>query len=102
MTGAVTLFSLQAAAAMGEEGPETLDDLAALVEHSLIQVQVRSPDRRFRMLESVREYGNERLEAAGEAETIRERHAEWCAQFAEHADVQLAADGLVGRPGACP
>jgi predicted ATPase/DNA-binding SARP family transcriptional activator len=53
-------------------GPQALDGLGALVDHSL--VVPRRP--RFAMLETVREYALERLEARGETNEYRRRHAE--------------------------
>jgi predicted ATPase len=50
--------------------------VASLVDKSLLR-QVDDPEGepRFAMLETVREYAVERLEAEGDAETWRQRHA---------------------------
>jgi non-specific serine/threonine protein kinase len=42
------------------------------------------------MLETVREYGLERLAASGEEAIVRDAHANWCHAFAERAEPQLA------------
>jgi predicted ATPase len=62
-------WTLEAAEAVC--GPQALDGIADLVDHSLV---TRSPGR-FGMLETVREYALERLEASGELEAMRHRHA---------------------------
>jgi DNA-binding CsgD family transcriptional regulator len=61
--------------------------LGALVDESLLQV-TEAPDeeRRFAMLETVREYALEQLAEAGEEEETRHRHAAYCLGLAEHAD----------------
>jgi tetratricopeptide (TPR) repeat protein len=41
------------------------------------------------MLETIREYGLERLAAAGEATASRERHLAWCLDLAERAEPEL-------------
>jgi non-specific serine/threonine protein kinase len=58
-----------------------------LVDSSLL-VQRQQPDGepRFSMLETIREFGLERLVTSGEAEEIRRRHADWCLELAEDAD----------------
>jgi predicted ATPase/class 3 adenylate cyclase len=60
-----------------------LDTLQSLVDKSL--VRVREGDR-FWMLETIREYAVERLQASGEAEELRERHAAHFLVLAEEAE----------------
>jgi predicted ATPase/DNA-binding XRE family transcriptional regulator len=69
---------------------QTLDLLAGLVEKSLLRAVANGGDeRRFGMLETIREYGLERLEAAGEEREVRRRHQVWCLELAERAEPQL-------------
>jgi non-specific serine/threonine protein kinase len=76
-------------------GPAGLDSIAALVEASLLRAEI-DPDGtvRYRMLETIREFAAERLEASGEAEAVRARHAAWFVAFAErHELAELLPDG---------
>jgi hypothetical protein len=41
------------------------------------------------MLETIREFAQERLDASGDAETIRARHARWCLDLTVEADARL-------------
>jgi ATP/maltotriose-dependent transcriptional regulator MalT len=61
------------------------DLLARLVERSLAQVEAGEDagEPRYRLLETLRQYAWERLEAAGEAEPARDRHARWFVALAE-------------------
>ena len=62
----------------------TRDNLASLAAKSLLHEQRgRAGDARFSMLQTVREYALEQLEAGGEAETVRARHADHFAELAE-------------------
>jgi predicted ATPase/DNA-binding SARP family transcriptional activator len=71
-----------------------LDELASLVEKSLVlETEQASGEARFGMLATIREYAAERLEASGEAETVRRRHAERFLELAEEADPELDAGG---------
>ncbi|CAA9543265.1 MAG: hypothetical protein AVDCRST_MAG59-1040 [uncultured Thermomicrobiales bacterium] len=67
--------------------PTAFDLLSVLVEESLVQVADGADgERRFGMLETVREYALEQLVGAGEAEPARRRHASWCLGLTGHHD----------------
>jgi predicted ATPase/transcriptional regulator with XRE-family HTH domain len=82
-------WTLEAAEAVGfaeeEATPnEAILTLAALVDASLVQVNMSTEDTtRFEMLELLREYALERLHAAGEDEPCQRRHATFYARLAE-------------------
>lgn len=59
------------------EPANLLSGLASLVEKSLLQTVAHGGATRFTMLETVREYGLERLTAAGEIEAAQGAHAAW-------------------------
>lgn len=69
-------FTAPAAARVcGVEG-DPVEALAALVDRSLVQLDPR--ERRYRLLETIRADGLERLDAAGETASFRARHLSWC------------------------
>jgi predicted ATPase/class 3 adenylate cyclase len=89
--GGADLEAMEAVAnPQGELGLDTLDGLASLVDKSLVR-SVDSPDGelRFAMLETIREYGLERLSESGEGAAIRRRHAEHWVQVGERASEAL-------------
>ena len=55
--------------------------LASLVARSLVVAEESGPQSRYRLLETIREYGEERLDQAGETERWRARHAGYYAGF---------------------
>jgi predicted ATPase/DNA-binding CsgD family transcriptional regulator len=75
------------AVAPGENGAELLDEIASLVDQSLLR-QEPSPsgEPRFTMLETIREFGMEGLAACEEAADLRARHAAYFLGLAEEAD----------------
>ncbi|MHB8577613.1 MAG: ATP-binding protein [Dehalococcoidia bacterium] len=85
-------FALAAAEAVADSA-ETLDLIGRLVDKSLVTVVARvDGETRYRLLETLREYGRERLAAAGEVETTLARHAGYFAALAE----TLAGGGDAG------
>jgi predicted ATPase len=67
-----------------EPGLVVLDGMSSLVDKSLIQQVEPAPgELRFAMLETVREYALEQLEASGEHPVTRRAHAAWCIVLAE-------------------
>ncbi|MET9247945.1 BTAD domain-containing putative transcriptional regulator [Nonomuraea sp. NPDC003709] len=75
-------FDLAAAEHVGG----SLDLVAALVDKSIVQP---ADDGRYRMLETIREYGLERLAADGRIAAVRARHAAYFRDLAEHAEPRL-------------
>jgi predicted ATPase len=59
------------------------DVLARLAEKSLVSVEERGRERRYRLLETVRMYAHERLVGAGEEQLVADRHARWALALAE-------------------
>ena len=56
--------------------------LAALVGKSMVVAQRNGPETRFRLLETIREYSEERLAENRETEVLRAGHAEYFCQLA--------------------
>ena len=60
------------------------------MDKSLLQeVEGANGEPRFVMLETLREFGLEQLEASGEQDTIRRRHANFFLALAEQAEARL-------------
>jgi predicted ATPase/class 3 adenylate cyclase len=77
--------TLEAAEAVcGGEGidPDAVFELlASLVARSLVVAEEHGPQTRYRLLETIRQYGEERLNQAGEADRWRARHAGYYADL---------------------
>ncbi len=82
-------FSLETAEAIcaGEPGEacDVLEVLSSLIDKSLVLMEQRSGEARYRLLETMRQYGQEKLRQAGEVAAMRRRHCDWYARFAERA-----------------
>ncbi|HUP86428.1 MAG TPA: LuxR C-terminal-related transcriptional regulator [Acidimicrobiales bacterium] len=91
--GAFTLADAEAIVAGHPiESTEVLDIVTRLVERSLVHVDARGHDTRFRLLETMRQYGGERLVVAGEDAAMRRRQAEWALEFAMRAGRGMLID----------
>jgi predicted ATPase/DNA-binding SARP family transcriptional activator len=72
-----------------------LDRLDALIDKSLLRrEETEEAEPRFRLLETIREYGLDRLEEQGGADELRRRYAEHFRDLAERSAAELSA----GRP----
>jgi tetratricopeptide (TPR) repeat protein len=67
----------------GELGLDTLDGMASLVDQSLVRRMGEAGETRFGMLETIREYARDRLEADGNLEQIERRHIQYFRDLAE-------------------
>ncbi len=90
-------WSLGAAEAVcsetGAGGLDTLETLDVLVQHSLVRREDGALEPRFRMLQTIREFGLERLAESGEEPEIRERHARFFLKVAEEVAGELTGPG---------
>ncbi|MCX5606975.1 winged helix-turn-helix domain-containing protein [Streptomyces sp. NBC_00047] len=85
--GGATVEAAEGVCAGGPvEAYGVLDLLTSLADKSLL---VTAGDGRYRMLETIRAYGLERLAEAGEQERIRRAHAAYFTQLARTADPYL-------------
>ena len=76
------------------DGVDLVAVLSSLADTSLVQVDPDGAEPRQRMLETIREYAGERLDASGEAEVLGRRHALHFLALAEEAEPHLR-----GSPG---
>jgi predicted ATPase/DNA-binding XRE family transcriptional regulator len=68
--------------------PDSLDALAALVEHNLVVRDDAGPVARYRLLETIREYALGQLLAAREEEHTRQAHLAYLLQLARENDLE--------------
>ncbi|MBE7549874.1 MAG: tetratricopeptide repeat protein [Anaerolineales bacterium] len=67
-----------------------LDTLSNLVDQSLVVVErSRGSGSRYRLLEIIGQYSQEKLQAAGESSLLRDRHLAWCLALAAEAETGL-------------
>jgi predicted ATPase/DNA-binding winged helix-turn-helix (wHTH) protein len=79
----------------GDLDLDLLDGMTSLVDKSLVyQVEPVQGESRFTMLETIREYALEKLEASGEKASTKRAHAAYCLVLAEEeATGQAEAEG---------
>ncbi len=76
--------------ATGDLGLDVLNGIASLVDQSLVQqTEGSDAEPRFFMLETLREYALERLDASDERRQLQRRHADSMLAFAEEAEPYL-------------
>jgi non-specific serine/threonine protein kinase len=94
--GGFTIPAAEAVAtAAGDSGLDVVEGIASLLEQSLLQqAEQQDGEPRFGMLETIREFGLERLAASGEADGVRRRHAVWSLALAEEAAAAVDAPAL--------
>ena len=68
---------------------DAIDVLSQLVDKSLAIAEAEAGRRRYRMLETIRQYAQDQLEASGETAKTRRNHAEYFVALAERAQRHL-------------
>jgi predicted ATPase/DNA-binding CsgD family transcriptional regulator len=118
--GGFDLPAIEAVCGAGFRPEELFDLVGGLVEKSLLARTDVGGGARYRMLETIRQYGRQRLAESGEETQIRRRHRDWClwlversgsawdapdsAEWAErltqeNANLRLAVDFCLTEPG---
>ncbi len=91
--GGCTLQAVEAVCTARDDGDEAgqlLDRVASLIDKSLLQqIEQEGQEPRFVMLETIRDYGLERLTENGEMEVTRQAHAEYYLALAEEAEPEF-------------
>jgi predicted ATPase len=90
--GGFTLEAAEAICAGDETEPDVvLDLLEHVIDKSLVVAETGEEDAlRYRLLETIRQYGMEKLAEFGEAGKVRRRHAEYYLALAEEAEPELS------------
>src|SRR4029078_10740840 len=77
-------------AAGADPQPAILDMLLSLVDKSLLKCELGADETpRYMMLETIREYARQKLEAGEQAGIVRERHAAYYLELALAAEPEL-------------
>jgi len=86
-------WTLEAAESVcGGEGVESnhiLDLMSQLVNKSLVLVETRQAESRYRFLETIRQYAHEKLSEAEDASSMRAKHLAYYVKLAEEAEPEL-------------
>ena len=86
-------WTLEAARVVGAcpdiEESEVLDLLTSLTDKSLVLMKERGDTARYRLLDTVQQYGRDRPSESGESLGVRTRHRDYYLAFAEVAEPKL-------------
>ena len=92
-SGDIELEAAEAVCGPADEiGGDVVDGVLALANQSLLRATEDPTEPRFEMLETIREFAAEMLDADGDREAIEHRHGAWFSAFAAKAAAQLNGD----------
>jgi predicted ATPase/DNA-binding CsgD family transcriptional regulator len=94
-------WTLEAAEAVcagdGVGAAEVLDLLAQLVDKSLVAMETHKGQARYRLLETVRQYGRDRLRESGTEQAVFRRHRDFFLTLAEAAPLHMTGPESAAR-----
>lgn len=92
-SGGWSLESAEAVCDLEDLGMDTLEGLASLVNNSLVaRAETPEGESRYYMLLTIKDYADEQLDAQGELELMRRRHARHYFELAGEAEPHLTRD----------
>ncbi len=97
--GSFTLPAVEGVCATSPLAPGTiLDCLGRLVDKSMVQVERVADRSRYRLLDTIRQFGRERLIAASEEAALQAAHCAYFRQLALDHDPERRSGVVVARP----
>jgi predicted ATPase len=97
--GGFTLAAAEGVCSAEPLAPETiLDCLGRLVDKSMVLAEPTGQRSRFRLLETIRQFGREQLSAAGEESAVRAAHFKYYLRLAVDHDPDRRRDVVEARP----
>src|SRR6266511_2364935 len=97
--GSFTLPAVEGVCATSPLAPGTiLDCLGRLVDKSMVQVERVADRSRYRLLDTIRQFGRERLIAASEEDALQAAHCAYFRQLALDHDPERRSGVVVARP----
>ncbi|WP_433526870.1 protein kinase domain-containing protein [Nocardia pseudovaccinii] len=91
-TGGFELDAAEGVCGADLERERLLDALSSLVDKSIVNRETLGDDVRFRMLETMRDYGRETLQESGEYQELRRAHRDWYERLALDAEAEWISD----------
>ncbi len=89
-TGGCSLEAAEQVCGSNESsGDDTIELLSHLIDKSLVAVDDEDGERRYRLLETVRQYARDRLFESGEAAALRDQHLHFFERLALEAEAEL-------------
>ncbi|MFC0449913.1 protein kinase domain-containing protein [Rhodococcus jostii] len=86
--GSFELDAAEAICANDLPSADMLDVVASLVDKSILIREEPGAVVRYRLLETLRDYGREKLQTSGEYEVFRRRHRDWYEQLVQQAEAE--------------
>jgi non-specific serine/threonine protein kinase len=93
--GSFELDAVEAVCTGDFAGEEMVDLVSGLVDKSIVVRHEGGTVARYRLLETIREFGLERLTAAGDGPALRMRHLQWCAALVHTAKAEWISERQV-------
>ena len=101
--GGCTLEAAETVCGGDSIDPDTVFELLArLVARSLVVAEEHGFESRYRLLETIRQYGEERLEEAGDTDRWRARHADYYVGVVQQIRHRDRRGEVFGRCGSAP
>jgi len=93
--GSFELDAVEAVCTDDMAGDEIVDLVSGLVDKSIVVRHERGTVARYRLLETIREFGLERLNEAGDGPALRMRHLQWYAEMIHTAKAEWISERQV-------